>query len=96
VLDSSHYTLYVLSIWSVQRNIFRAEYFISNQGEHMKLTIRTFVAVLALTGAVASAHTYTSSNNNTRIVASKASAFPIPMCPPDDPNACGMGQPSPK
>ena len=60
----------------------------------MKTIIRTFVAVLALTGAVASAHT--SSIASHQIVTAQMSAFPVPMCPPDDPNACGMGAPNPK
>jgi hypothetical protein len=57
----------------------------------MKNITRALVIALTLTGAVASAHT--SSNNSTRLVSSKLSAFPVPMCPPDDPNACGMGAP---
>lgn len=55
----------------------------------MKNLVRAFVAVLALTGAVASAHTRTSSSASP--VLTKQTAIGIPSCPPDDPNACGMG-----
>jgi hypothetical protein len=50
----------------------------------MKNIVRAFVVALVLTGAVASAHT----KNTT--VAMKTGASPIPMCPPDDPNGCGI------
>jgi len=50
----------------------------------MKNIVRAFVVALVLTGAVASAHTKTTT------VALKTSASPIPTCPPDDPNACGF------
>ena len=55
----------------------------------MKLAIRALVVVLALTGAVAT--TQTSSAQN-KVVAARTSMLPIPMCAPDDPNACGMAQ----
>lgn len=48
--------------------------------------IRVFVVALALSGAVATVHT-----NNTRAMADADSgAFPIPLCPPNDPDACGI------
>jgi hypothetical protein len=56
----------------------------------MKNLVRAFVAVLVLTGAIAS--TKTSASTQTNVVASRVSVLPIPSCAPDDPNACGMGQ----
>lgn len=55
----------------------------------MKNIVRAFVVVLALTGAAASSQ-ISSASAKTTITASKTSAMPIPVCPPDDPNACGM------
>jgi hypothetical protein len=57
----------------------------------MKMIVRTLALALVVTGAVASAHT----NNSTSSVAGvggRSTALPIPMCPPDDPNGCGIGQ----
>ena len=54
----------------------------------MKNLIRAFVLSLVVTGAVAS--TQTASSRNTSVVATRNSAMPTPMCPPDDPNACGI------
>jgi hypothetical protein len=56
----------------------------------MKNLVRAFVAVLVLTGAVASSQTSSASTRN-KVTATKVSMLPIPMCAPDDPNACGMG-----
>jgi hypothetical protein len=55
----------------------------------MKLIVRTFVAVLVLTGAVAT--TQTSAATTNKITAARTSMLPIPSCAPNDPNACGMG-----
>jgi hypothetical protein len=55
----------------------------------MKTVIRAFVVVLALTGAAASTQ-IASASNQTKVIVAKTSAMPIPMCPPDDPNACGI------
>jgi hypothetical protein len=55
----------------------------------MKLTIRAFVVVLALTGAAASTQIATASAQ-TKVSAAKTSAMPIPTCPLNDPNACGI------
>ena len=52
----------------------------------MKIAIRTLAVALALTGAVASAHTRTADVKPTRAT----SIVPVPACPPDDPNACGL------
>ena len=57
----------------------------------MKNIVRIFVAVLVLTGAVATTQTSSASTQN-KVVASRVSVLPIPSCAPDDPNACGMGQ----
>ncbi len=56
----------------------------------MKNIVRAFVVVLALSGAVASTQLSSASTRNTTVVAAKTSAMPMPTCPPDDPNACGM------
>ncbi len=55
----------------------------------MKYIIRAFVVALALTGAVASTQ-ISSASAHTKVTAAKTSAFPIPMCDPNDPNACGI------
>jgi hypothetical protein len=56
----------------------------------MKTIARTFVAVLVLTGAVASTQTSSASTQN-KVTAARTSMLPIPSCDPRDPNACGMG-----
>jgi hypothetical protein len=56
----------------------------------MKHIVRVFVAVLVLTGAVATTQTSVASTSN-KVTAARTSMLPIPTCPPDDPNACGMG-----
>ena len=55
----------------------------------MKSVIRAFVVVLALTGAAASTQ-IASASASTKVIATKTSAMPTPMCPPDDPAACGI------
>ncbi|MBS1822178.1 MAG: hypothetical protein JST61_09420 [Acidobacteria bacterium] len=56
----------------------------------MKHIVRATVIALALTGAVASTHATSASSSKATVTAAKTSAMPIPMCAPDDPNACGM------
>jgi hypothetical protein len=57
----------------------------------MKQLVRAFVVALVLTGAVASTQiSYASSQN--KVTAAKVSCLPIPMCAPDDPNACGIAR----
>jgi hypothetical protein len=56
----------------------------------MKHIIRAFVVVLVLTGAAASTQIPSTSATN-KVTAAKVSVLPVPTCPPDDPNACGMG-----
>jgi hypothetical protein len=48
--------------------------------------IRAFVIVLALTGAAATAHSKTTGT----VVATTSSAYPMPLCPYNDPNGCGI------
>jgi hypothetical protein len=55
----------------------------------MKIIVRTVVAALVFTGAVAS--TQVSSASTSKVTVARNSALPTPMCAPDDPNACGMG-----
>jgi len=57
----------------------------------MQTLVRAFVIALALTGAVASAHTSNSDLAATPIM-TRTSALPVPSCPPSDPDACGMGR----
>jgi hypothetical protein len=57
----------------------------------MKLVIRAFVAVLVLTGAAATTQTSSASTQN-KVTAARTSMLPVPTCPPDDPNGCGMAQ----
>ena len=57
----------------------------------MKLTVRTLVVILALTGAAATTQTSSASAQN-KVTAARSSMLPVPVCAPDDPNACGMGQ----
>jgi hypothetical protein len=56
----------------------------------MKHIVRAFVVVLVLTGAAATTQTSNASAKN-KIVAARTSMLPVPMCAPNDPNACGMG-----
>jgi hypothetical protein len=56
----------------------------------MKHIIRAFVVVLVLTGAAASTQISSASTPN-KVTVSRTSMLPVPTCPPDDPNACGLG-----
>jgi hypothetical protein len=56
----------------------------------MKHIVRAFVVVLVLTGAAASTQTSSASTQN-KVTVARVSVLPVPTCPPDDPNACGMG-----
>ena len=55
----------------------------------MKVIVRSLVIALALTGAIATTCANASSAKATVSVA-KTSAAPVPTCPPDDPNGCGI------
>jgi len=57
----------------------------------MKIIVRAFVAILVLTGAAATTQTSSASTQN-KVTVAKVSMLPVPMCAPDDPNACGMAQ----
>lgn len=54
----------------------------------MNIVIRAFVVALALTGAVATASS--NSSSSTKPVVTRTSAYPIPSCPPSDPTSCGL------
>jgi hypothetical protein len=56
----------------------------------MKNFVRAFVAVLVLTGAVASTQVSSAATQN-KVTVAKVSMLPIPSCAPDDANACGLG-----
>ena len=53
----------------------------------MKIIVRASVIVLALTGSAA----YTQINllHSTPVTA-RANSCPMPLCPPNDPHACGI------
>jgi hypothetical protein len=56
----------------------------------MKFIVRAFVVVLALTGAAASTQISTASaSTSNKVAIARTSMVPVPMCPPDDKNACG-------
>ncbi len=55
----------------------------------MKIIGREAVVALVLTGAVASTQVSTATSSS-QIAVARTSALPTPMCPPDDPNACGI------
>jgi len=57
----------------------------------MKHIVRAFVVALVLTGAVATTQTSSAATKN-KVTEARTSMLPIPMCPPNDPNACGMAQ----
>jgi hypothetical protein len=59
----------------------------------MKIFIRAFVVVLALTGAAATTYANGSSTSASVSIA-KTSAWPVPTCPPNDPEACGIIPPA--
>jgi hypothetical protein len=87
-LDLLQYVSYCYSIGFVQTNLFLR---IQLEGyPTMKQLVRAFVAVLVITGAVASTQiSYASSQN--KVAAARVSCLPIPSCPPNDPDACGLG-----
>jgi hypothetical protein len=55
----------------------------------MKNFVRAFVVVLVLTGAAASTH-IASASAQTKVTVAKTSAIPVPMCDPNDADACGI------
>jgi len=57
----------------------------------MKILVRAFVVVLALTGAVASTHTSAVSARTIAATSMTSSFMPVPLCPPDGTTDCGIG-----
>jgi hypothetical protein len=53
----------------------------------MKNIVRASLLVLALTGVAATTQI---SAGSSKVTVAKVNALPIPMCAPDDPNACGI------
>ena len=58
----------------------------------MKIIVRAFVVVLALTGAVASTQTSSASANTIASSSMHSGLMPVPTCPPDGKNDCGMSK----
>ncbi len=58
----------------------------------MKIFVRAFVVVLALTGAVASTQASTVTTARSITASSSLKALPVPTCPPNtnDPNPCNV------
>jgi len=57
----------------------------------MKNIVHVFVFALVLTGVAATTQlSYASSQN--KVTAARVSCLPVPMCAPDDPNACGIAR----
>jgi hypothetical protein len=54
----------------------------------VKNFVQAFVVVLVLTGVAATTQTSSASTKN--VTVSRTSMVPVPMCAPNDPNACGM------
>jgi hypothetical protein len=57
----------------------------------MKHIVRAFVLVLVVTGAAATTQTSSASTKANKVNIARTSMLPVPTCPPNDPNACGMG-----
>ena len=57
----------------------------------MKAAIRSLVAILVLTGVAATTQTSSAHAATNRVTVSRTSLLPVPICAPDDPNACGIG-----
>ena len=55
----------------------------------MNLIVRAFVLALVVTGAAATTVSASASTQN-KVTATRVSLLPIPVCAPDDPNACGI------
>lgn len=59
----------------------------------MKALARVSVLTLVFAGALAAAFTSNTPNNSAKSapnVMAVSAAFPIPFCPPNSPNGCGM------
>jgi len=55
----------------------------------MKIIARYLVLALAVTGAIATTYANASSAGKTAGI-NKTSAMPVPTCPPNSPNGCGI------
>lgn len=55
----------------------------------MQTIVRSFVIALAVTGAIATSYANGSTAKAT-VTAAKTSAMPVPSCPPNTPNGCGI------
>jgi hypothetical protein len=65
---------------------------ILSKGSYMKNVVRALVLALAVIG-FASEHALTAQakvTNVTPVVANNAGVPPMPVCPPNDPNGCGI------
>jgi hypothetical protein len=58
----------------------------------MTSIVRAFVVTLVLTGAAATTQISSASTQNKVVSSRVVASIPVPTCPPDDPNACGMAQ----
>jgi len=56
----------------------------------MKIIVRAFVVVLALTGAVASTQTSSASARTIASSSMHSNSMPVPLCPPDGTTSCGI------
>ncbi len=56
----------------------------------MKNIVRAFVLVLTVSGSVA--YTQINASAQPKVSIAKVNSLPMPCCPPDDPNACGLGK----
>lgn len=62
----------------------------------MKIIVRAFVAVLVLTGAIASTQTSVASAHTIASSSMQSQLMPVPTCPPDGSTDCGLGAAHPK
>ncbi len=62
----------------------------------MKIIVRAFVVVLALTGAIASTQTSSASARTIASSSTQSRLMPVPTCPPDGTTDCGIGAAHPK
>ncbi len=56
----------------------------------MKIIVRAFVVVLALTGAAASTQTSSASASTIASSSMHSSVMPVPTCPPDGSTNCNI------
>jgi len=89
LLDLSLFPFYCHSSTKVQHNLLNA-FKKPSKELHMKIIVRAFVVVLALTGAAASTQTPTASASTIVSASMRSSAMPVPTCPPDGSTNCGI------